>query len=119
MNLRQQIEKEITDKVMTKLASERVELADVQQLLSYAKGIKNFGKNIDIAEEELTKALRSLKVDLESLQTDYGRTEKGIEFAEKMAKELGLNASQIPNYKEAKDSLKYGDDQIKKAKKYL
>jgi len=119
MNLREQLEKEITNKVMTKLASERVELADVQQLLSYGRGVRNFGKNIDIAEGELIKAFRSMRVDLESLETDYGRTAKGIEFAEKMAKDLGLNVSQIPNYKEAKDALKYGNAQIQKAKKLL
>ena len=34
MNLREQIEKEITDKVMTKLASEKVELGIIDDLKS-------------------------------------------------------------------------------------
>ena len=119
MNLREQIEKEITEKVMVKLASEKVELANIQDLLKFEKGVRVFGKNIDISIKEIETNLNSLKVDVEDLQSDYNKAKKGIDTAEKMAKELGLNASQIPKYKEAKEALKYGDVQIKKAKKYI
>ncbi len=107
------------DDKKTELASERVELANAQELLRYAKGVRVFGKNIDISEEQLEKAFRALKVDLADLQKDLNLLKKGIETVDKLAKDLGLNANQIPNYKESKDALKFGESQIKKAKKYI
>ncbi len=45
MNLREQIEKEITEKVMTKLASEKVELGIIQDLQADIKKGIEAGKN--------------------------------------------------------------------------
>ena len=59
MNLREKIEKEITDKVMTKLASERVELASVADLkksvMAYDKALSEFDKASQIRQEAARK----------------------------------------------------------------
>ncbi len=107
-------------KETTELKSHEVELADdIQRLLSYTKGIDMFGKNIDISVKLVDDALRALKVDSSDLKADLSRVEKGLEIAETMSKDLGINPNQIPNYKEAKKSLGYASKQINKAKKYL
>ncbi len=104
----------------TELKSHDVKLADdIQRLLSYTKGIDTFGKNIDISVKLVDDALRSLKVDSEDLNSYLSRVEKGLELAETMSKDLGINPNQVPNYKEAKNSLNYASEQINKAKKYL
>jgi len=102
------------------LKNQEVSLADdIQRLLSYAKGIENFGKNIDVSLDLIEKTFRALKVDSQSLKTDLDRVNKGLELAEKMAKDLGVNVGQVPNYNEAKQSLSYAEKQINKAKKYI
>ena len=110
----------IINEYLAKQQPQKVELADdIQRLLSYSKGIDNFGKNIDISIDLVEKAVRSLKVDSEDLKGDLKRVNKGLELAEKMAKDLGVNVNQVPNYKEAKQSLGYAEKQINKAKRYL
>ena len=102
------------------LKNQEVNLADdIQRLLSYTKGVENFGKNIDVSLDLIEKAFRALKVDSQNLKTDLDRVNKGLELAEKMAKDLGVSVSQVPNYNEAKQSLGYAEKQINKAKRYL
>lgn len=102
------------------LKNQKVDLADdIQRLLSYTKGVEDFGKNIDVSLDLIEKAFRALKVDSQNLKTDLDRVNKGLELAEKMAKDLGVNVSQVPNYNEAKQSLSYAEKQINKAKKYI
>ena len=52
MNLREKIEKEITDKVMTKLASERVELGLIDDIKKLNNEFQNiFSQNIKLITE--------------------------------------------------------------------
>ena len=99
--------------------AEKVKLGLVDDALKYTKGVKIFGKNIDISEEELEKTFRSVKVDLEELETDLNALKKGMKAIETSAKELGLKANTIPEYKEAIDVVKYGEKQIQKGRKLL
>ena len=76
MNIREQIEKEITDKVMTKLASEKVELGLIDDIKK-EMGAANQGamKAIDLAESAKTPAEKSLKLN-KSLLEKIGKTKK-------------------------------------------
>ena len=56
MNLREQIEKEITEKVMVKLASEKVELGLIDDLKSgYKSVIKDYNKQNQDAQSALSE----------------------------------------------------------------
>lgn len=110
---------EIREAIKELLSVQKVELGLVDDALKYTKGVKIFGKNIDISEEELEKTFRSVKVDLEELETDLNALKKGMKAIETSAKELGLKANSIPEYKEAIDVVKYGEKQIQKGKKLL
>ena len=67
----------LINEYLAKQEPQKVELADdIQRLLSYAKGIENFGKNIDISLDLIEKSLRSLKVDSEDLKGDLNRVNK-------------------------------------------
>ena len=114
-------EKRVNERIAkVALKNQKVNLADdIQRLLSYAKGIEDFGKNIDVSLDLIDKAFRALKVDSQNLKTDVDRVNKGLELAEKMAKDLGVSVSQVPNYNEGKQSLSYAEKQINKAKRYL
>jgi exonuclease VII small subunit len=97
----------------------RVELGLIDDALKYRKGVKLFGKNIDIDEEELEKTYRSVKVDISELEEDLNALKKGMKAIETSAKELGLKANSIPEYKDAIDVVSYGEKQIQKGKKLL
>tara|TARA_B110000858_G_scaffold158809_1_gene182106 strand:- start:252 stop:596 length:345 start_codon:yes stop_codon:yes gene_type:complete len=76
MNLREQIEKEITEKVMVKLASEKIELGlidDVKKEMGEAN--KGAMKAIDLAESAKTPAEKSLKLN-KSLLEKIAKTKK-------------------------------------------
>ena len=89
MNIREQIEKEITDKVMTKLASERVELGLIDALEQF--------------EYELSASSKSIKELLSKVEKEKSRIEKVLVTAkkrqadaEKKIKELGLSPKDLP-----------------------
>ena len=101
------------------LSVQKVELGLIDDALKFRKGVKIFGKNIDISEEELEKTYRSVRVDLEELEGDLNALKKGMKAIETSAKELGLKANSIPEYKDAIDVVSYGEKQIQKGKKLL
>ena len=105
---------------MAKLGDQpkKVELA-VSDKLVYAKGVRTFGKNIDIDIKELETVNRSLSVDVDDLRQDMKVLSKGVSEVESAAKELGVNPNEVKGYKEALDALQYGESQLSKAKKYL
>tara|TARA_R110002167_G_scaffold127899_1_gene309812 strand:+ start:368 stop:742 length:375 start_codon:yes stop_codon:yes gene_type:complete len=103
----------------TELKTERVELNLVGDALKYRKGVKLFGKNIDISEKELEKTFRSVRVDVENLEGDLNTLKKGMKAIETSAKELGLKPTDIPEYKDAISVVNYGEKQIKKGKAIL
>lgn len=84
MNLREQIEKEITDKVMTKLASEKVELALVDDIKKMAKFILNKGF-LDLNTYNTLKSRFEDYIDLSK------KLLKDVEKVKKTAKDLGLD----------------------------
>ena len=108
MNLREKIEKEITDKVMTKLASERVEL--------------NLMAKLEESEYELSRST----ADFAQLVNDFTtkakkekqRIEKVLKIAKSQAddavkkiKEVGLNPNDLPvNKKLRKSAAQLGLD---------
>jgi FtsZ-binding cell division protein ZapB len=132
MNLREKIEKEITEKVMTKLASERVELGTIDDLKKNLKKAidtlklskfevdegksriqekKNIADYIDTTEPKV-KTINKFVVDLGSSEL----------VVSKMVKDLGLSEGQIPELKQAKQlrqDLKNREDELRSIVKQL
>lgn len=88
MNIREQIEKEITDKVMTKLASERVELSLLDDVKKTYQAVINLRKK---AEDDLAKSKRSAIMG-DSIIKDFKADANKVE---KLAKELGIPVKDI------------------------
>lgn len=88
MNLREQIEKEITDKVMTKLASEKVELGLIDDLNKEVSKINKAKKEITNEANKIGKLIFSFRDVLNNYNT--------IKYIDligkytKAAKDLGL-----------------------------
>lgn len=105
MNLREQLEKEITQKVMTKLASERVELGlidDIKKDLSNAeKDIKSFIKDREQIIKFTDKAIKNGNAYV----TAALKLNANLQNYEKAAKDLGLNANDQTEFKNAKNFL--------------
>ena len=90
MNLREQIEKEITDKVMTKLASEKVELGIIDDLKSAYNSLKkDFDKQNKNAQSALVE-LKKVGADITKLDLKFMDWLVEHTKAEKAAKDLGL-----------------------------
>ena len=106
------------NKAKTELATHKVELALIDEL-TYIKGVETFGKNIDIDKDELNKIKTSIKVDLEDLENDLNALKKGIIAVKSAAKQLGINANEIPKNKEAVNAVSYGEKQFQIGKKLL
>ena len=90
MNLREKIEKEITDKVMTKLASEKVELGLIDDLKS---GYNSLRKEYDKQNKNAQSALAELKkVGADTSKLDLKFMDWLVDFnnAEDSAKDLGI-----------------------------
>ena len=115
MNLREKIEKEITDKVMTKLASERVELNIVGDIkkdtASIDKQLQNVQRIIDNIDK-LWGSLNSAVSDVENMKTQLknitgaqanlgGSMQDSLKTgdkAEKLAKDLGLDVMKVDGF---------------------
>ena len=90
MNLREQLEKEITDKVMTKLASEKVELGLIDDLKSSYNSLR---KEYDKQNKNAQSALAELKkVGADTSKLDLKFMDWLVDFnnAENSAKDLGI-----------------------------
>ena len=94
MNLREQIEKDITDKVITKLASEKVELAIIDDLKKHESAIKKIVQNSENQEEKLDKILNEVKSKNSQLIKDalseLDKAYNEFKKVSKMAKDLGI-----------------------------
>ena len=83
MNLREQIEKEITDKVMTKLASEKVELGLIDDSIKlYKKGLSTFDNASKVRQEAARQYIDA--------KDEFDTAIKTIEKTQKAVKDLGL-----------------------------
>jgi len=112
MNLRDKIEKEITEKVMTKLASERVELGLVDDLKKLDKSLKDKESQYNRALDESGTLVAKLNRAIPQAQDRVKANEKinsttsqeiksalsSVKKADTLAKELGLDASKINGY---------------------
>jgi hypothetical protein len=91
MNLREKIEKEITEKVMTKLASERVELGAIQDLKKLQDEASTMFNKLDDslvnAKASLSQAISVGKKALPVSKEAY----KLRQEVESLAKELGMD----------------------------
>ena len=92
---------------------------DIQSLLGYVKGVEDFSTNIDISISEIENAQNSLFVDTEDLKEDLERVKQGLELAERMASDLGVDVSQVPNYDYSKEAVLIAEDKLNKAQNFL
>jgi len=118
MNLREKIEKEITEKVMTKLASEKVELALVDD---FKKTISKFNKSRLNGQNDLFEALKLSKKSISSLNEARKDGENSLNQYNKIlkaAKDIGINVpSEVAKAGEqTEDLLKEVDKMLKAAK---
>ena len=116
----EKLAEQLLNKIESIVKGEKVELAEsVTKLLSYTKGVIVFSKNIQILNDEIIQAKKSLKADLSDLQSDMGNVAKGIQSAEVAAKLLGIKVNQIPGYSKAVESIKVGSGYESLAKQLL
>jgi len=111
MNLREQIEKEITDKVMTKLASQKVELGIVDGI---ERSIGKIYDDISRADGILQKVGIEAENITKNAQIKVKNAMDSVKKAEDMAKDLGVN---IPQIKELKNRLSSADKKAKEINK--
>ena len=140
MNLREQLEKEITDKVMTKLASEKVELNLVGDAKKIVKQANVEFDKLDKAENNYQSAISKfekirdvfLEADAQTLGSK-NRLKKVISEMDKIknqfvktGKDLGIDYKQIAEFKSLEMNLKTANayeesatEQSKEIRKYL
>ena len=105
MNLREQIEKEITEKVMTKLASEKVELGLIDDL---EKLRKEYSKLAIAAIQEKSKIqsnAKKLVSDLEKAKKAKDAAVKKNEVIKSAAKNLGIDVPAISKQVDSSDNF--------------
>ena len=113
MNLREQIEKEITDKVMTKLASEKVELANVKELQSILKSLDSKESKMLNLSNKFIDLKRELKAENDKYDSELEKALKSLNEFKNKAKELGLNANDIKQVKDLSDFVNYANGTVK------
>ena len=118
MNLREKIEKEITEKVMTKLASQRVELGlvdDLEKAITKLSNLRDgaYGLNKDVLglQQKLKPLLKEKEEHIAGLKGSLSfvkKAEQNIQakFNElsKSATDLGISVNKLPVYKKYKES---------------
>jgi len=131
MNLREQIEKEITEKVMVKLASEKIELANVKDVEKAITAYKEAEQQLAVSESFYKKSKKAFD-EFENTWTEYsvkkgfaedaikkGKSfDKEINELEKNAKDLGIDVKQIKGYSELLKLKSKVDKEFKKISKF-
>ena len=102
MYLREQIEKEITDKVMTKLASERVELSNIKELDTKTKSLVSVQNKLDKIYVNVNKWKQQQEDAENTLNVFVKESENVLGQFEKLAKDLGLSPDGVSQYKTLK-----------------
>jgi len=95
MNLREQIEKEITDKVMTKLASERVELGLIDDLQKLQQEYSKIAIAAIQEKSKLQSSAKKLNSDLEKADKAIKLAQKKNEVLKSAAKNIGISVPEI------------------------
>ena len=106
----------------TELASEKVELAIIDDLKKYAEVATRANKNIDSEaksvkklQSEIRSVLAKVNASKEALKDISSDAKNDISKFEKMAKDLGIKPEQSKEYVAAKKSIKDIADSLKKA----
>ena len=109
------------DKI-TKLASEKVELAIIDDLKKYAevatranKSIDSEAKSVKKLQNEIRSVLAKVNASKEALKDISSDAKNDISKFEKMAKDLGIKPEQSKEYNAAKKSIKDIAESLKKA----
>ena len=117
--MKEQIIKEITEKVMVKLEAHKVELALVDELKKVNAVLLNSLKSADNSwrayQDYLTRAdapFKKMMKTRELLLSSTSKIESLLKNAETQAKNLGLNVNDIPLYSVIKSNLKETDNVI-------
>jgi len=95
MNLREQIEKEITDKVMTKLASEKVELGLIDDLEKLQQEYSKIAIAAIQEKSKLQGSAKKLSSDLEKAKKAIESAQKKNEILKSAAKNIGIQVPDI------------------------
>lgn len=114
MNLREQIEKEITEKVMTKLASEKVELGLIDDLKKVYNKAFSVQKNANKKAANIRSEKAALQGDVAEIFDSIALLDKDIKKVKSMAKDLGISTP-----KEVVAYEKFIKDSEQKANKYI
>jgi len=101
---------------------EKVELGLIDDAIKFEIGVKEFGKNIDIEENQIkefekskSSLANSIKVNRTYLLEDLSILMMKLREVESSAKELGVNPNSIPKYKDALKTIEYGKKQVQKS----
>jgi hypothetical protein len=101
---------------------EKVELALIDDAIKFEIGVKEFGKNIDIEENQIKEFEKnksslenSIEVNRTNLLEDLSILMMKLREVESSAKELGVNPNSIPKYKDALKTIEYGKKQVQKS----
>ena len=119
MNLREQIEKEITDKVMTKLASEKVELGLIDDLKKLGSEASKISELIRSQSSDLSKLFLEIRNSTDKFnslndnrnneikkgKTIFQELNSKLDTIQKQAKDLGLSPKDIPNYSKSQSAI--------------
>tara|TARA_R100000654_G_C2606847_1_gene116002 strand:- start:92 stop:505 length:414 start_codon:yes stop_codon:yes gene_type:complete len=131
MNIREQIEKEITDKVMTKLASERVKLGLVDDLKKLNTEAIETEKLLSSQSSDLSKLFQEVRNiadefnglndqrnnEIKKGKAIFKELNSKLDAIQKQAKDLGLAPKDIPNFSKsvtANNSLRAATNDIQK-----
>ena len=113
MNLREKIEKEITDKVMTKLASEKVELNLMAKLEEYEYELSRSTADFaQLVNDFTTKA----KKEKQRIEKVLKIAKSQADDAVKKIKEVGLNPNDLPVNKKLRNTIKDTESFLKSTK---
>ena len=115
MNLREQIEKEITEKVMVKLASEKIELNAVKDFdSSFDKFFKTY--DMDILNLAVKNAIDNLRKNYQDSTNGLSTVDKNYQELRKAAINLGVDVptKQEQMYNEVLRFMKEGSAIVKK-----
>ncbi|MGB0861289.1 MAG: hypothetical protein ACPGXZ_00145 [Saprospiraceae bacterium] len=101
--MKEQIIKEITEKVMVKLAKHEVNLNYIQDLKKlesrFQKEVFPIFKEISTAKKELRDKGKKAEAKLNKIEQEIAQS---LKLIEKAAKDLGLNVSEVKEYNNVK-----------------
>ena len=102
-----------SEKVMTKLASERVELANIKELQSILKSLDSKEDKMLDLSNKFIDLRRELKAENNKYDTELEKALMSLNEFKNKAKELGLNANDIKQVKDLSDFVNYANGTVK------